>query len=86
MEARGAGAAGAAFPRSVGDRELGKFRGSDVRRQTTVAVVDDAGEPLAHVTNDLLGQILTQLHIQNAHLALVTSVTLGEEDLPTEVA
>lgn len=31
--------------------------------------------------NELLGDILTQLKIQNAHLALVTGERLGETDI-----
>ena len=37
-------------------------------------------------TNELLGEILTQLKIQNAQLALVTDAELGEADIPAEVA
>jgi len=32
-------------------------------------------------TDDLLGEIVTQLKIQNAHLALVTGDEINEEDL-----
>ena len=32
-------------------------------------------------TNDLLMEILTQLQIQNAHLAIVTGDEINEEDL-----
>lgn len=61
-----------AFPESAQDRERGRFRSSRTARQTQVAVSDDAGLPLVFSTDELLGEILTQMKIQNAHLALIT--------------
>ena len=66
-----------AFPESAQDRERGKFRPSTTARQTVVAVSDDAGRPLTTATDDLLRDILAQMKIQNAHLALITD----EEEL-----
>ena len=49
------------FPDIAGGREWGKFRPSAYPRLTTVAVVDDDGEPLTKQTEALLGEILEEL-------------------------
>lgn len=76
-EAIGKGADGPAFPSSPQDRERGKFRPSTVVRQTVVAVGGDDGLAVTRSTDELLADILAQMKIQNAHLALIT----GEEEL-----
>ncbi len=57
------------------------------RRETVV--VEQADELVVEKalgTDELLAEILTQMKIQNAHLALVTGEDLGEADIPVEVA
>ena len=71
-EAIGQGADGPAFPSSPQDRERGKFRPSAVARQTVVAVSRDDGLEIGYSTEELLGEILAQLRILNAHQALIT--------------
>jgi hypothetical protein len=57
------------------------------RRETVV--VEQAAKSIvvkeALSTDDLLGEIVRQLKIQNAQLALVTGEELGETDIPAEV-
>ncbi len=59
------------------------FDGADWVRSETVKVeqagVVEVGE--VRTTDELLGEILTQLKINNAHLALITGGELNEEDI-----
>lgn len=75
----------AEFPGSDRDKLLGSYRGSLNHRLTTIAVSDDFGAPLMGNVAELLGRILTELQIQSAHLAMLTSAQLGESDIPPEV-
>ena len=50
--------AGPDFPGSSGDRERGKFRPSGTPRLTQMAVTDDAGQPIARTTEQLLAEML----------------------------
>ena len=61
-----------AFPGSIKDWEQGKFRPAATPRETLVAVSDDLGRSVEYSTVELLGEILHQLQINNAHLALIT--------------
>ena len=59
------------------------YDGVNWTRDKTV-VVEQVGSVTVNevrATSVLLGEILTELRIQNAHLAMVTGETINEEDL-----
>lgn len=63
-------ALGPDFPGSSGDRERGKFRPSNYDRLTTVAVVDDDGEPLTLSNTELLMEVVYELRLLRHALVL----------------
>lgn len=65
------------MPTTARGTDRSRLRPGKTEGQTMVAVSTDEGLPVVFSTDELLGEILTQMKIQNAHLALIT----GEEEL-----
>ncbi len=63
------------------------YGGAEWIRTKTVKVEQAGAVEVKEVrsTTAVLDEILTQLKIQNAHLAMVNGETLGETDIPAEV-
>lgn len=58
------------FPGSSGDRERGKFRPSAYERLTTIAVVDDDGNPLEIGIAESLQEVVYELRLLRHALVL----------------
>ena len=63
------------------------YDGANWTRSQTVVVEQVGAVNVNEVraTSVILDEILTQMKIQNAHLAIVTGEELGEADIPAEV-